>query len=207
MSSQTTAEPAAEPRRRPSRLVWVAVVVAIVVAVGLVVRQLTHDEKPPYTDPASSGLLTLCDTRGHEITSGKITDKPLAPIVLGSTALDSRVEAGVQGLATLYGYQPRAGVEAEEFSGSPIGGPVPFKDHTRPATRVVKAGYSIKDFTTIYPANDDGFVQLRLILSADGLGVDTDSYDTADLKVTGDTWHVVRGGNASCSDAAARLAD
>ena len=207
MSSQVIPKPATTPRRRPARLVWVVAAVVAVIVIGYVVRQLTRAEEPPYTDAASTGSLTLCDTQGHRVTSGKITDKPIAPIVLGSTRLDARVPDQAQGLATLYGYQPRAGVEASEFSGAPIGGPVAFRDHRRPATRVVKDGYSIKDFTTIYPANDKGFVQLRLILSADGLGVDTDSYDTADLKVTGDTWHVVRGGDASCTDAAARLAD
>lgn len=194
--------------RRPSRTVLaVAAVVVLGAVVAAVVLVRGGNDTVPYDDAASSGLLTLCDTKGHAVTGGKVTDKPLAPIVLGETPLDSSVPSGVQAIGTLYGYQPREGVEPLEFSGAPIGGPVAFARHAEPATRVVKDGYSLAAFTSIYPAQLDGYVQLRLITSADGYGAFTSSYDTADLKIDGDRWSVVRGGHASCADASSLLAD
>lgn len=191
--------------RRPVRAALVAAVVVVAVVVVVLVRG-AGTETVPYADPASSGLLTLCDAKGNQVTGGKVTDKPLAPFVLGSTPLDSQVPADSVGFGTLYGYQPREGVEPLEFSGAPIGGPEAFTDHARPATRVVKDGYSLADFTSIYPATLDGYVQLRLITSVDGFGAFADAYDTADIKIDGDSWTVVRGGNASCADASTLLA-
>lgn len=204
--STTLTEPASTPRRRLTRPVLAGAVVLVVVVAAVAVWASHREETVPYTDQASSGLLTLCDAQGHEVTEGKVTDKPLAQYVLGETPLDGQVAPEAVAVATLFGYQPRAGVEPLEFSGAPIGGPVAFADHAEPATEVVKDGYSIADFTEIYPATLDGYVQLRLITSADGFGAFATTYDTADLKVDGDTWKVVRGGHASCADAASLLA-
>lgn len=187
--------------RRLSKAAVIGGVAVLAVIVAGIVWFTRGDETVPYDDPQSSGLLTLCDTSGHQVTGGKITDKPFAPIVLGQTPLDKRVAADVVPIATLYGYQPRPGVEALEFSGTAIGGPVPFTRHDKPATQVVKEAYSIANFTEIYPAKLDGYVQLRLITSAPGFGAFTTAYDTADLKVDGDNWKLVRGGNASCAGA------
>jgi hypothetical protein len=190
-----------------ARLAVTAVIVGAIVAVVAVavVRAASGDEQVPYDDPASSGLLTLCDSKGNQITGGKVTDKPLAATVLGETPLDSRVSPDAVAIGTLYGYQPRQGVESLEFSGAPIGGPVDFADHARPATRVVKDGYSLAEFTSIYPAQFDGYIQLRLITSVDGFGAFNNAYDTADIVIDGDRWEVARGGNASCAQATSRF--
>lgn len=190
------------------RLTWAALTAVVaVVAVVVVILLRGGDAKIPYDDQASSGLLTLCDAKGHEVTGGKVTDKPFAPIVLGKTPLDSQVPSDAVAIGTLYGYQPREGVEPLEFSGAPIGGPVPFVNHDKPATRVVKEGYSLAEFTSIYPAKLDGYVQLRLITSVDGFGAFADAYDTADITIDGDSWKVARGGHASCAKASSLLAD
>lgn len=194
--------------RRPTWLALTAIVAVVAVAaVGALIVVRGGAETVPYDDAASSGLLTLCDSKGHEVTEGKITDKPFAPIVLGGSRLDSQVPSDAVAIGTLYGYQPRDGVEPLEFSGAPIGGPVPFTDHDKPATRVVEDGYSLAEFTSIYPAQVDGYIQLRLITSVDGFGAFAESYDTADLKIDGDRWKVVRGGHASCAKASSLLAD
>lgn len=203
--SNRTATP--DTRRRPTRTAVLAGIAVLVIVAGGIAWQARGNDTVPYEDAASTGLLTLCDEKGKAVTGGKIDDLPFAPIVLGETPLDDRVGADVVPVATLYGFQPREGIEPLEFSGAPIGGPVPFTDHAKPAARVVKEGYSIANFTEIYPAKLDGFVQLRLITSAAGFGAFTSSYDTADILVDGDRWRLVRGGDASCSGAASLLAD
>jgi hypothetical protein len=138
-----------------------AAVVVVLVAVVAIAWNVTRKDVVPYDDPQSSGLLTLCDESGRQVTKGSVDDTPFAPIVLGETPVDARVPADAVVNATLYGYQPREAVDPQEFSGSPIGGPVPFVDHQRPATRVVKDAWSISNFVEVFPAKDDGYVQLR----------------------------------------------
>lgn len=195
----------AREHRVPRRALALAVVAVVVVAA--VAWFVSREEVVPYDDPQSTGLLTLCDESGGRITKGGVDDTPFAPIVLGQTPVDDRVADDAVVNATLFGFQPRAAVDPLEFSGSPIGGPVPFVDHDRPATRVVEEAWSIANFVSVFPAEQDGYVQLRLITSTSGFGASTTSYDTADLKVDGDSWHVVRGGDADCSGAAALLGD
>lgn len=197
----------ARARRVPRRVGVVAAVAVVAVAVAVGAAWSVRGEAVPYDDAQSSGLLTLCDESGHRVTRGSVDDTPFAPIVLGATPVDAQVEEDAVVNATLYGYQPRENVDPLEFSGSPIGGPVPFVDHDRPATRIVPDAWSIANFVEVFPATYDGYVQLRLIVSASGFGAFTSSYDTADLKVDGDSWHVVRGGDADCTDAADLLGD
>lgn len=191
--------------RRPIKaVVFVTVAVTVLLVAGSV-WLAGGDDEVPYHDAQSSGLLTLCDAKGKAVTGGKISDKPFAAYAVGETALDDRVGPDAGPVATLYGYQPREGVDSLEFSGTAMGGPVAFSNRDRPATRIVEDAYSIANFVEIYPATFDGYVQLRLITSASGFGAFTNAYDTADIKIDGDNWKVVRGGKASCTDAASLL--
>lgn len=183
---------------RPKRGLVIAGSLAVVAAAVVAAVQFAGDD-PPYDDPASTGLLTLCDARGHARTEGRI-DEQLASVVLGSTTAprlyDTRGAVG-----SLFAFQPREGVEPDEFSGLQLTGSARFASPKLPAARVLKTSTTIGDFAIAFPAKVDGFVQLRLLLSAPGAGTLTSHYDTADLQITGDTWHVVRGGKADCSQA------
>ena len=65
---------------------------------------------------------------------------------------------------------------------------------------------SVADFVTAFPATYDGYVQLRLYLGTPTAGTLTENpYDTADLRVDGDRWALVRGGSSSCDDALASV--
>lgn len=188
-----------------TRLALGLAVVAVVVASVLVWR-LGATEEAPYTDPASTGGLTLCSADGKAVTEGRTGDRPFADLVLGDTPLpDDADPAGA--VATLYAYQPREGIAPGEFSGSPITAAVAFADASRPATRVTADAWSLGDFVTAFPASLQGYVQLRLVLGTPQLGTLADGYDTADIKVDGDRWELVRGGSASCRDAASAVAD
>ncbi|KAA1423916.1 hypothetical protein FE697_010210 [Mumia zhuanghuii] len=206
-SGPVESDPTGARVRRMPRRVGVLVIATVVVVTTAVAWFASRDQVVPYTDPQSTGLLTLCDESGKPVTEGRVDDTPFAPIVVGATPLDGRIPGDLVANATLYGYQPREAIEPLEFSGSPIGGPVPFVDHERPATRVVPDAWSIANFVEVFPADLDGYVQLRLITSVSGFGANTTSYDTADIKVDGESWHVVRGGHADCTGAAALLGD
>ena len=179
-------------------------IVAIVVAVGFW-RINGQNRTVPYDDPQAAGLLTLCSEDGTAVTEGKVSDRPFADVVLGKTGLPADVDpAGA--VATLFAYQPREGIAASEFSGTPLTAAGAFADSSRPAVRVSEDGWSLADFTTAFPATDDGYVQLRLYLGTPVAGTLSENpYDTADLRVDGDRWELVKGGTASCADAGSAL--
>lgn len=184
---------------RPRVHVAAVLLVLAVGVAGVLVWRLGKDPVAPYDDARSTGALTLCK-HGERVSGGKLDERPFADVVLGSTALPagSDPEGAV---ATLFAYQPREGVGPEEFSGSPITAAVAFTDPARPATRITKEAWTLQDFVTAFPADLDGFVQLRLVLGTPAGGTLADHYDTADIEVDGDSWELVGGGDASCADA------
>jgi hypothetical protein len=189
------------PRRGRRR----AIVVGALVVVGLVAAALVYllngEEQVPYDDARSTGLLTLCGSDGKAVQGGKLGDRPFAQVVLGSTA----APAGYDGdgrVAVLYAHQPRSGVETAEFSGQQLIAPTSYAAPADPAAALTAGSTTLADFVAAFPATNDGYVQLRLVLASPEGGALTDQYDTADLRVDGDSWHLVRGGNASCAGAA-----
>jgi hypothetical protein len=193
---------------RTRRPIVIAVVVGCVALVAaLVFWRVSGEEETavPYDDAQSAGLLTLCSADGKAVTGGKVDDSPFADIVLGETALPSDLDP-TGAVATLYAYQPREGVATNEFSGNALTAAVGFADPETPAARVDEGAWTIGDFVTAFPADFDGYVQLRLVLGTPEAGTLSDQpYDTADLRVDGDAWELVRGGDASCSDAESAL--
>jgi len=192
---------------RSRRAVAAAVVGGVVVVAAVVLWRVNGEEDltVPYDDAQSAGLITLCSADGKSVTEGKVDDQPFAAVVLGETALPSNLDpAGA--VATLFAYQPRAGVGTSEYSGNALTAAAAFADPSRPAARVEENAWSIGDFVTAFPADDDGYVQLRLLLGTPEAGTLSDKpYDTADLRVDGDRWELVRGGTASCADATSAL--
>ena len=199
----TTTTPTTTVRSAGSaRVRLLAVVLVAAVVAGVVLWRITgQDATVPYDDPQSAGLLTLCSEDGEAVTEGKVTDQPFAAVVLGETALPSELDPK-GAVATLFAYQPREGVEADEFSGAPLTAAGALADPERPGVRVTEDVWTVADFVSAFPADFDGYVQLRLILGTPEAGTLTENpYDTADLRVDGDRWELVRGGDASCSAA------
>lgn len=191
--------------RRPTR---VAAVVVAAVATALVVALVWRPwagrtAEAPYDDAGARGRLTLCDADGDVVTGGEV-DEPIAAVVLGTTTPDGYDVPGA--VATLFAYQPREGVLPEEFSGIPLTAAARLADPGRPAARVTGESTTLASFTAAFPAAWDGHVQLRLLTGAPGVGTDTATYDTADVRIDGSRWRLVDGGHASCGDASAALA-
>lgn len=195
------------PRKRSTRTLVVTGVAAAVVVTGAVigaVKLLGGDETVPYVDSRSAGKLTLC-AGGERVTGGKLADRPFAEYVLGETPLGEQYDA--QGaVAALYAYQPRSGIDPSEFSGNVLTQAATLLDATEPAARLSDESWSLKDFTTAFPATLDGYVQLRLYLGTPAAGtLTTEPYDTADITVSGDEWKLASGGTQSCAGAASAV--
>lgn len=191
---------------RSRRALALVAAVVLVVVVVVVLRQVRGDDEGataavPYDDPQSGGLITLCSEDGEAVTGGSVEDTPFVDVAIGDTGLPSGTDpAGAVG--TLFAYQPRVGVEPSEFSGTPLTAAGTLDDPVHPAVAVTEDVWSVGDFVTAFPADDDGYVQLRLVLGTPQAGTLTEEpYDTADLRVDGDHWELVHGGDASCAGA------
>lgn len=192
----------ARPHARPLGRVVVPALVAVVavaLAVGGYLWLRGGDAAAvPYDDPQAAGGITLCSD-GRAVTEGSVDDTPFAAVALGSTAVPAGVDSN-GAVGTLYAYQPRAGVSASEFSGTALSAAGVLADPDRPAVAVQESAWSLRDFVTAFPADLDGYVQLRLYLGTPAAGTLSDHpYDTADLRVDGDRWELVRGGSAACA--------
>lgn len=176
----------------------VVVLAAVLVVVGVVVWHLrTAAPSVPYADPAVTGRLTLCSADGTPLTTGSVTDRPFAAVVVGGTAASGGY-AGAGRTATLLAAQPRAGVDAEEWSTLQLTPGDAYADPAHPQASPDATGTTLGQFLTAYPATDSGWVQLRLVLGGVGLPAQTQSYAAVDLHVSGDVWTVANPGSASC---------
>lgn len=152
----------------------------------------------PYTDPAVTGSIGLCDVHGHNVLTGHVTDKPFVWLAVGSTSAGT--EYGAAGrTAFLAAYQPQRGVAPGNWNGFQLAAASRYSNPAHPMSQATPASSPLQDFLGRYPADWDGLVQLRLVLGGANLPPRIDSYDATDIRVTGDTWQVVRGGTGPCT--------
>lgn len=179
--------------------VFALLVVALLAAVGGIVAAIPAGAVTvPYTDPAVSGLLGLCDAQNHVVTSGSIDARPFAHTAVGVTkAPEGYNVAGMT--ATLFAYQPRKGVAPGQFSGEALAAASRYSNAAHPMSGLTALDYSVADFMDTFPTLVDGFLQLRLYLGAPDQPIYKQKYDAMDLQVTGKTWKVVKGGQPDCT--------
>ncbi|MGZ6814302.1 MAG: hypothetical protein ACXVEZ_11090 [Nocardioidaceae bacterium] len=165
---------------------------------GLVGAHLLHDDAPgaaPYVDPASAGTLTLCRD-GVPVTSGSTVDQPFVDLIVGGQVATGGYASG--GTAALFAYQPRADVGPDSWSGLQLGAAYQVTDPATPRTTLAATDTTLAQFLTAYPSQDDGWLQLRLVLGAAGQPLQTTSYASVDLHVDGKHWTAVGAGDAAC---------
>lgn len=187
-----TETPRLRKRRRPVLVGVVTVLVVAGLAAGVLGWRHRGPGAVPYADSAAAGRLALCDAHGDPVTEGSTADGQLAATVRGSSA----VPAGPGVTATLFAYQPRQGAEPGEWSGLALTA-ASRVDGTAHAQLVPEEGsISLRQFLGGYPAQWDGWVQLRLLVgTADGVG--SAAYDSLDVKVDGDHWQAVDPGTCA----------
>ena len=161
---------------------------------------------PPWEpDANSAGGLTFYNSSGTQITSGSVSDSPVAAYVQGSATIRSGDTK-----AALYGYLPVSGESPSQWSGEPLGSSTTYPNASAPAslsssTLPVETGNSgdetIAQLEADFPNTDtsttDGYAGmyvLRLKTTAVGKAGNT-TYDSADIQITGSgstaTWAVV----------------
>jgi hypothetical protein len=151
----------------------------------------------PYSDSSSVGSLGLCDQAGHQITGGQLSATPLAWRYVSSVAAQAPYD-GATRTAVAMAYQPRQGLLPQEWSGEQLTASSRYSNPSAPMAAATNADPSLADFLSDFPANWDGFVQLRLYLGAEGEPQYSVHYPSLDLQVTGTSWHVVGGGTVNC---------
>jgi hypothetical protein len=195
----TTAPKTKTPRSRWLLLCAVVVVIGVVVAV--VVWLLNRDDSDngvPYKDAAATGVIGLCDSHGKAITSGSTKIGPFVWRAVGATAAPAKLAAPGR-TATLYAFQPRPGVDPSDWSGEQLTASARYTNPAHPMAQATAQDLALNDFLIAYPPRLSGLIQLRLYLGAPDQPLSTASYDATDIKVSGSSWRVVRGGTVSCT--------
>jgi hypothetical protein len=174
-------------------------VAALIVAGGLAViaaGPASAATAPPWQPESNAvGTLTLFDASGNPITSGNITDSPIAAWVQGSTADTSQTKA------TLYGATPVLGTNPGLWGSDQLSTTSTYPNAAAPGALgtstlpLVKGtvGFSLStqigDFPNADTSTTDGFggvYELRL-----KTGISNTVWQVADLLVTGNTWQQI----------------
>jgi uncharacterized membrane protein YgcG len=156
----------------------------------------------PYTDPGQAGLLTLCNTNLQPITHGNINTKPFVWRAVGAVPAPKgyRVKGEV---GILFGYQPRQYTPAGAWSGLPMAAASVYTNPDTPMAQFTPIDEPLSYLTKFFPPIWDNLIELRLYLGGPGLGEDAQGYAAADLRISGNTWTMVEGGDASCTSGSA----
>ena len=191
-------------RRRPVRLLAYVFggMVGALLGVGILAVWPAGAATPgPYTDPASTGFITLYDTAGHAVKAGRITDKPFVGKAVSSQEAAVPYD-GTGRKATLLAYQPMKGVPPLNWNGDTLTASTPYDDPAHPTASATAKDFTLQDFLSEYPLQWDGLVQLRIYLGVPGQPTLNTSYVSTDIQVTGQTWKVVGGGPGAGSGGA-----
>jgi hypothetical protein len=181
-------------RHRIRVRVALAAVVAMTGALTLGVAGPARAATPvPYSDAQSVGRIVLYDKAGTAVTRGSVHDRPFAWRAVSSFRAPAPYN-GAGRKATLLAYQPRQGVQAAEWSGDTMTASAPYQDPAAPTVQATATDFTLADFLGEYPARWDGLLELRIYLGVPNQPTLSDRYATTDIKVTGDTWSVVRTG-------------
>jgi hypothetical protein len=175
----------------------VTVALSFVLATGMVAGAGSASaDGPPYEDPNPIGSLTLCNEDLEPITEGSTLDRPFVWRAVSDTAAPAPY--GNRGRrAVLYYFQPRENVNPLEWSSEILTGAATYEDPEAPIAQATPIDYPLASAVRNFPPRWDGYAQLRMYFTTEGVGQSAD-YASADIRVEGDTWTLVRGGDADC---------
>ncbi len=167
---------------------------------------VTHPSSPaltsvklPYSDPDQAGLLTLCGVNLKPITHGSIYAKPFVWRVVSS--LPTPKGYFIKGAKTqMFAYQPRPYTPAGAWSGTVMAAASLYSNPKHPMAQFTPIDEPLTYMIDQFPPIWDHLIELRLYYGAPGLAEITRPYAAADIQVHGDTWSLVEGGHASCTD-------
>lgn len=158
-----------------------------------------HAEPVPFKDPAVRGYIGLCDSAGHPITSGKLSDKPFVVRAVSSAPAPEGYGSKQGGKASLYAYQPIEGIAPGDWSGEQMNGASIFSNDRHPMAEGTVLDYTMGEFVQSFPLHWDNLLQLRLYFGAPNQSTYITDYPATVLRIEGDNWRVVHGGTADCT--------
>lgn len=153
-------------------------------------------EDAPYQDPSAIGSMTLCDKDLQPVTEGLLKDRPFVWRAVSDTPAPSPYDNKTR-RALLYYFQPRENVDPGEWSSEILTAASTYSDPQYPIAQATPIDFPLLSAATNFPPQWEGFVQLRMYFTADGLSQSSD-YVAADIRIEGDNWTLVRGGDAPC---------
>ncbi|MEV4517407.1 LPXTG cell wall anchor domain-containing protein [Dactylosporangium sp. NPDC049525] len=172
--------------------------VLVATAVATAACSDSKPEQVPYADSRSVGSIALYDKDGKAVTSGKTADKPFVAKAVGQARAPEPYDREGR-KATLLAFLPRKDADPTQWHGRFLTGASPYTDVAHPTVVAPAEAGSLADFLEVYPTQWNGLVQLRIYLGVPGEETLTTSYTTADIKVSGGTWTVVRGATGSAA--------
>ena len=152
----------------------------------------------PYADPNVSGYIGLCNQAGQQITSGSTTATPFVWRAVSSKP----APAGYNGAgrsATLMAYLPMKVLPPGDWSSEQLTATSRYSNPDSPMAAATANDESLQTFVNDFPPELDGFVQLRLYLSAPDQEALVTQYPALDIQVTGTTWQAIGGGSVNCN--------
>jgi hypothetical protein len=185
-------------RRRVSALLLGATLLAVPVP--------ARADSVPFDDPAAVGTITLCDTRGHVVTHGDVRVKPFVWRAVGSRPAPAPYNAKGR-TAALFGYQPIQNVDPSQWNGEYLTASGSYTNAQRPMAPATAADPTLADYLADYPPKWNGLVQLRLFLGVPQQPILTATYDAAVIRIDGNSWTLVSGGNSGCDSGTAKSAE
>jgi hypothetical protein len=157
-----------------------------------------RSEAVPYRDPSANGVIGLCSRAGKPIDHGKVSDSPFVWLSVSSSPAQPPYGAGGR-TATLYAFVPKLGNSPGDWLGAQISAATYYSNPAHPMVAATSGdGPALLGFVQSYPPAWDGLIELRIYLGVPGESIHTSTYPATDIRVKGDTWTVVRGGNVAC---------
>ncbi len=181
-----------------NRFLGAGVSVIALLVMGAIAGPAQASSSVPYTDPAVTGALGLCDGHGHQITSGSTATQPFAALAVGSVAAPSEYTGTGRG-AVLYAYQPIENVPASAWSGEELTDNSRYTNAAHPMSAATGGDPALQHVITDFPPKWDGLIQLRLYATAPDSPMDTTSYEALDITVNGTSWQAVDGTTVDCT--------
>lgn len=187
--------------RRCARLIAAATVLVVGVAAGTG-ESAAATPGVPYSDPDAVGYIGLCDQAGQQVTSGLVSATPFAWRAVSSVAAPAGYNGPTRS-ATLMAFLPMHVLPPGDWSGEQLTAATRYTNPAVPMAEATASDESLQTFVNDFPPELDGFVQLRLILTAANQEPQSTRYPALDIQVTGTTWQAVGGGPVDCTSGTA----
>jgi hypothetical protein len=178
------------------RLTVLVILALLASVVGASFTAIARADDVP-ADLAANGYIGLCNVQGQQVTGGSINDQPFIWTAIGSAAAPTAYQ-GTGQVATLFAFQPRPNVPADSWNGDTLTATSDYSTAKAPAAQATKLDFTLKNFLDEYPPQLNGLIQLRLMFGKAGLGTDPADYPVTWIRVSGDRWSVIQGGDIDC---------